>query len=478
VRTPFNSSGRVIAIRVLSGLAPAVVVALFVLASRLPGRLPDGEIVQITRGGAFEGEPSLSPDGQWLAYRCDVRGTGDICLSAADGGNVRNLTADSTDDESDPAFSPDGTTIAFRSARAGIGLVSRSGGPIRALTASGSNPAWTPDGEAILYTVEMPSGRDFRPGVSEGWKIEIATGVANRIAPGDFREPAVSPGNQRIAYVGRPVDSRNRPRLSSTHADLWTVAVDGAPPVRVTDDAAMESSPLWSPDGRFLYYISNRNGSSGIWRIRINERTGRTRGHPERVRTPPSQPVHLTRSADGRRFAWSDARPVQRVLRIVFDADARRTRGAAVEVTTGDAESESAGEEIDLNKLRPAARPGDDGEPIVPPGTAFPGHWSPDLRRFAGTAGGSVWIYTRETQRYQQFRQGAHPVWLRDSRRLIYAYSGRLYIADAVLGISRELFGMPDQHLDAPTLSRDNLHLYFTHAGTDANLWVMNVRGY
>ena len=353
-----------------------------------------------------------------------------------------------------------------------------TGGPIRTLTATGSNPAWTPDGKAIVYTVETPPGRDLRPGVSEGWKIDVGSGFNRKVASADFREPAVSPRHSRIAYFGRPLDPRSRRRLSNSNGDLWTVPVDGGTAVRVTDDAATESSPMWSADGRFLYYISNRNGSSGIWRIPINERTGRTRGSPELVRTPWSQPVHVTRSADGRRLAWSDARPVERVMRIVFDADARRTRGAALEIAPGQADWEDAEAAIDLNRQRPASTPGGNGEPVVPPGAAFPGHWSPDLTRFAGTAGGSVWIYTRASTSYHHFHPGANPVWLKDSRRLIYAYSGRLYMADAHLRISRELFAMPDQHLDLPRLSRDNLHLYFTHAGVDANLWIMNVRAY
>jgi hypothetical protein len=469
---------RVVAIRVLAGLAPALLVCLLLAANRFSGRLPRGEIVQVTDSRHFEGEPSLSPDGEWLAYRCDGAGSGDICVSTADGRDIRNLTAYSADDESDPAFSPDGTTIAFGSARGGIGLVPRAGGPISVLTTSGASPAWTPDGGAIVYAVEVAAGMDARPGLSEGWRIDLATGFKRRIAGPNFREPAVSPHNVRVAYTGRLLALRNRRAQSTSRADLWTVAIDrsATAPVRVADDVAEESSPLWSPDGRFLYYISARNGAPGIWRIRIDETTGRTHGYPELVRTPSSQPVHVTRSADGRRFAWSDARHVQTVMRIAFDADARRTRGTPAEVTSDDTEWENGGEEIDLNRQRPAPMPGPASEAIVPPGTAFPGHWSSDGSLFAGTAGGHVWIYTRQTKSYHQFRPGAKPVWLNDGRRLIYAYSGRLHMADVRLSVARELLALPEHHLDAPKLSRDNLQLFFARAGLDANLWVMNVR--
>jgi Tol biopolymer transport system component len=466
-------TARAIAIRAAGGIAPVVIVCFMLTMDRWPGQLPDGQIVQITNNRFFEGLPSLSPEGEWLAYRCDERGNADICVSTADGREVRNLTLSSADDDSNPAVSPDGTTIAFDSAHAGVSLVSRHGGTIKPLTESGERPAWSPDGRFIIYSVRRPLG--FTPGaaISEGWSIEVATGLKRRVSAGDFHHPAVSPGNRRIAYWGRPINELDRRRLAGTRSDLWTIPLDGGAPVRATDAAASEASPMWSPDGRFLYYVSNRNGSSGIWRVRINERTGRVRGIHEPVKTPYSQPVHITRSADGRRFAWSDATTVQRIMRAVFDSDARRTRGTPVEVTPAAPEWEGPEAAIDLS--RPGATPGPSA-PADPPGMAFPGYWSPDFKLFAGTASGSIWLYSAETRAYDQFRPGKHPYWLNDGRRLVYSDGGRLFIADAILRISRELLSMPDQQLDHPRLSRDNRHLYYTVAGVDANLWLMNVR--
>jgi Tol biopolymer transport system component len=467
-------AGRIVLIRILAAFAPVVIVCLLLMMDKWPGQMPRGEIVQITQNRFYEGLPSLSPDGEWLAYRCDERGNGDICVSTIDGREIRNLTLASSGDESEPAVSPDGSMIAFHVLGRGLSLVSSGGGDITPLTTSGAQPAWTPDGRFIIYSVPAATGGDPRASVTEGWRVEISSGVRRRLSTGDFHEPAVSPGNRRIAYWGRPVEGLNRRRLSSGRADLWTIPIGGGAPVRVTDDAASETSPMWSADGRFLYYISNRNGSSGIWRIRISERSGRTRGSPELVRTPFSQPGHVTRSADGRRLAWSDTRPVERNLRVVFDADARRTRGAPVEIAPSEPDYENLQPSIDFSRSSGSAP----AAPVTAPGASFPGYWSPDLRTFAGTAAGSVWLYSAATQSYDQFRPGKHPVWLNDSRRLIYADGGRLFIADTALRLSRELLSMPDQQLDHPRLSRDNLHLYFSHTGIDANLWVMTVRAH
>jgi dipeptidyl aminopeptidase/acylaminoacyl peptidase len=471
------SSYRIAAIRVLFGVLPAALVLALISVSRLPGRLPRGEITQLTSSRAFEGEPSLSPDGQWIAFRCDGQGHTDICVSTADGRDVTNLTAASTDDEAEPAFAPDGVTIAFSGARGGIGLVSRTGGAIRPVTTPGRSPAWTADGAAIVYVREVAPTLDARAGTSEGWKIDLRSGSRTRIASADFREPAISPDGERIAFVGRPLDPISRRQFSHVNSDVWTMPIRGGQPTRVTDSAGGESSPVWSPDSRYLYFTAFRNGVSSIWRVRIRTKNGRTSGYPELLPTPLTQPLQISLSGDGRRLAWSDGRPIERLMRIAFDADARSTRGPAEEIVPGDQEWENFVPAIDLNRRGPSTPPGEVNPQVaLPPGTSFPGHWSPNRELFAGSAGGSVWIYRAVTQSYDHFRGGSSPVWLNDSRRLIYVHTGRLYIGEATLKISRELFAMPDRQLASPRLSRDNLHLYFTSSGVDANVWVMSVR--
>ncbi|HET7220507.1 MAG TPA: hypothetical protein VFJ02_20785 [Vicinamibacterales bacterium] len=462
-------------LRIAAAIVPFAAVSIAWVVNHWPDPAPRGEIAQITHSRAFEGQPSLSPDGRSIAYRCDARGNGDICLSASDGRDVVNLTAPSEDDESEPAFSPDGRTIAFRTGQGGIAIVARHGGTVTRLTTTGQSPSWTPDGRAIIYAEETVPGRDFNGAITEGWRVDLASKARRRISAGDFHQPSVSPSGARIAFWGRPSTPQNRRRLTSVRGDIWTVALQGGTPLRVTADPAIESSPLWSPDGRFLYYIANRSGSSAIWRIRIDERSGQTKGAPEMVPTPYTQPLYLTRSADGSHYAWSDARPINRMLRVGFDADARRTRGTPTEISPGGPEWEDSEVAVDLQVgASPDQQPAQAGAPT--PGAEFPGHWSGDRKMFAGTSGGSVWIYTAQTKSYAQLRIGEHPVWLLDSRRIIFSSAGSLYMGDAVLKISRELLSMPDQQLDMPWLSRDNKFLYFAGNGLDANVWVMTVK--
>jgi len=465
---------RVLAIRLVAALGPASVVWLLWMASGPGDGLPSGRIAQLFHARAFKGQPSVSPNGTQIAYRCDEQGNTDICVGGILGGPALNLTSESRDDDGEPAFSPDGRTIAFRSGARGIFTVPVAGGPLTFVAAAGAEPAWTPDGRWIVFSKETLRGAVFRDAVTEGFSIELATHTTRRLPLiVDFHEPAVSPHGHRVAFVGRPtpVIRQGLSVPSTNRIDLWTVSLDGRPPQRVTDDAAVERSPMWSADGHHLYYVSDRNGSSAIWRVAIDEENGRPRGRPEILSTPYSQPVRMARSGDGRRIVWADEHHVDRVMRVAFDSDARTTRGTPTEILPGSPEWDDPEPPADARHLPPSAA----AAPLPSPILAFPGRWSPDRSLFAGSNAGAVWIYSPAIREHYQLRPGKSPVWLNDSRRIIYASDGRLYIAEAALKIARELLVLPNQNLDAPRLSPDNRLLYFAAEGIDANLWLLTV---
>ena len=86
--------------------------------------------------------------------------------------------------------------------------------------------------------------------------------------------------------------------------DLWLVNADGGGLTRLTDDPASDDNPRWAPDGKSLYFLSTRSGSSQVWRLPIGRRRrGRSgAGHPSaarRRRTSPSRPT-----ARGSPSAW------------------------------------------------------------------------------------------------------------------------------------------------------------------------------
>src|SRR5271163_4762726 len=85
-------------------------------------------------------------------------------------------------------------------------------------------------------------------------------------------EPAVSPDGKRLAYTLRTTDmDANKGR---TAVWLLDMRKHNAAAVRLTDLAANSSAPEWSADGRFVYYLSNRSGSSQVWRLAAGKDPG------------------------------------------------------------------------------------------------------------------------------------------------------------------------------------------------------------
>jgi Tol biopolymer transport system component/tRNA A-37 threonylcarbamoyl transferase component Bud32 len=267
-------------------LALAAVVAIAALAF-LAGRLlsPGGpealsgdgpmRLARLTFERGVERQPSVSPDGNSFVHVSD----GDIYLRRVGGETSICLTADFDGRDWMPAFSPDGERIAFRSSRGGGGIftMGATGESVRRLTDFGFNPSWSPDGRSVLVTGEEIPGPSGRASRSQLWRVDVATGERVRLTRegDDVVQARFSPNGGRIAYWGLPEGSGKRV--------LYTMPAAGGEPVALTDDDAINWNPVWSPDGRFLYFVSDRSGTMNLWRLPIDESTGRRRGPPQPV---------------------------------------------------------------------------------------------------------------------------------------------------------------------------------------------------
>jgi Tol biopolymer transport system component len=330
---------------VLYAAAAALLLAALVAAIRLagfrlvrspaarPGVAARASFVPLTSQSGIEELPSISPDGKTFVYVGFSSGNADLFLQRVDGRNAINLTKDSVEDDVQPAFSPDGSQIAFRSEREGGGifLMGATGESVRRLTDSGFNPAWSPDGRQIVVAdegIRSPLTRNIWSGL---WAVDVATGSRRLITRGDAVGPSWSPRGHRIAYWGRREGRHQR--------DIWTIPASGEKPgagaIDVTNDASVDWNPVWSPDGRFLYFSSDRNGTMNLWRVPIDETTGKVLGDLEPVLAPSRWTAHLSIAADGRRLIYASVDETSTIERVGFDPVGRRVTAERAPILSG-----------------------------------------------------------------------------------------------------------------------------------------------
>jgi len=99
----------------------------------------------------------------------------------------------------------------------------------------------------------------------------LVTFAQRSITPSDIykiqsvSDPQVSPDGKWVAYVLSIADSVK----DKSNADIWMISWDGKESVKLTTSKEGESKPRWTPDGKYLTFLSSRyeTKSSQIWRM-------------------------------------------------------------------------------------------------------------------------------------------------------------------------------------------------------------------
>ena len=290
--------------------------------------------VPLTDSQGVEFFPSIAPDGKSFVFAGETGEGYDIYFQRVGGKTAQNLTPNSPATDTQPAYSPNGELIAFRSDREekGIYLMTEGGENVRRLTDFGFHPSWSPDGKEIVVS---NFGRD-QPNVREVgnnglWIVNVESGAKREVSKVEASFPTWSPHNKRIAYWYQSSSISKR--------EIATIPVEGGEPVIVAQDFATSNwNPVWSPDGRFLYFVSSRAGSLNFWRVQIDEISGAILSEPEPVGTPSNFSRHISFSRDGKRMIYVQTSDQANIQGVEFNSKTRKTVGEPFWITQGDRE--------------------------------------------------------------------------------------------------------------------------------------------
>ena len=242
---------------------------------------------RLTSETDYSNSPSLSRDGQWIAYSSNrgEAGNPDIWLDSVRGGSARRLTSNPAAD-TDPAIAPDGNSVAFRSEREGGGiyLVGADGSGEGLLVEGGRNPVFSPDGRSLAYWTgeandSVPSGHLY--------VIPVPEGPARRLAP-DFlaaRYPAWSPNGQYLVFEGCRTTSEFFPGCNEfwmARADDSVVANTGVLGALQAQNILLFSHQKAWRDNR-IFFGARQGTIDALWEVALGPKDMRVIGTPRQV---------------------------------------------------------------------------------------------------------------------------------------------------------------------------------------------------
>ncbi len=292
------------------------------LAAQAPHALKYDDMIAFRRIGA----PKISPDGKWIVYDASTPDMATnarrsaIFLMPASGGESKQISDGVKHDEG-PVWSPNGKSIAYVSNRAGgakqlylYDIAMGSTIKLTTLAGGAGSVKWMPGGDALVLTSDVYPDCGVDPECTQqkdiaaqekpsqarvitslmyrhwnAWQeptrthilyVPLRGGAARDLTPGAFDAPPfsvggggefdVSPDGKELVYAR---DTSDRPERS-TNSDLFIIPLSGGTAKRITSRTGADTSPAYSPDGRYIAYRSQARAGyeSDLWELWLYDR--------------------------------------------------------------------------------------------------------------------------------------------------------------------------------------------------------------